>query len=728
MNSIKNDIKVLIVEDNPGDQFLLKEQLNYIIPSKNNIQIAESLSGALAIVNTFIPDIVLLDLTLPDSLGIHTFETINRSIPSVPIVVLSGMEDTRLALQAITRGAQDYLQKGDFDEKLLSRSIQYSIERKKTLEELKSSIERYTLVSKATNDMVWDWDIQNNTVYRNEEQFCRMLRLPASMKDLTGEFWFGRIHPDDLPVSQKLLEKIQHSPSIDVFESEHRFLNGEDKYVYLFDRGYIIRNDKGLPIRIIGSTQDITKQKEINGELNKLSMIARETKNGVIITDKNENIEWVNHAFEQISGYTLDTIKGKRPGDFLQGIETDPAQIAYMRSQIQKQKGFEIELVNYNREGKKYWTNLQVQPIFDEQGHLQQFFSIQSDITAQKKADEALKRSEEQYRYLFDNNPAPIFIWNIDDFSFAEVNETFIEVYGYSRFELASMNIKQIRREEEIPALIEFAKKARAAEHLHVTRLWKHRNKNGDMMYMQVSSQKIIYRNRPAILAIAINLTEKKLLELRLEEERRQKEKEITNAVITAQENGKEYIGKELHDNVNQILASARLYVGLSKKNNPGNNIQLADELLSKAIEEIRLLSHSLIPPSFDISNLSDGIEQIVSIVEAGTEIKFEKQYSGTNYSHIPPVVQLTMYRTVQEQINNILKYASAKKVLIKTERNEEELILTIMDDGIGFDTTKKSMGVGLLNIQTRASISNGKMILKSKPGEGCLLQLVFQL
>lgn len=724
----KMDIDVLIVEDNPGDQFLLTTHLKSIVADVKRIRVADDLSAAVEKLNDFIPHIILLDLTLPDSIGVETFQSINQLQPSIPIVILSGTEDAKVAVQAIAMGAQDYLLKGDFDERLLSRSMQYSIERKRTLEELKTSVERYTLVSQATNDMVWDWDIVGNTVYRNEEQFCRMLKLPASMKDFADNFWFGRIHPDDLSAMREVVEDFHTDVTKKVFESEYRFLNGEDQYIHLFDRGYILRNAQGKPVRVIGSTQDVTKQKEINIELQKLSRIAQETQNGVIITDKYEQIEWVNNAFERISGYTLNEIKGRKPGEFLQGSETDPAQVNYIRSQLRQQKSFKAELINYNRHGHKYWINLQVQPVFDEQGKLQQFFSIQTDITAQKKADEALKRSEEQYRYLFDNNPAPIFIWNIDDFSFAEVNETFLSVYGYSRAELADMTIKQIRPVEEIPSIIAFAKTVAKKEHFFVTRLWKHLNKNGEMMYMQVSSQKIAYRGRPAILAIAINITEKKMLELKLEEERQEKEKEITNAVITAQENEKQFIGRELHDNVNQILASARLYFGMSKKTISEEIVRQADQLVGKAIEEIRSLSHSLIPPQFDISDFGDGINQIVSFIEDQTDIKFIREYLDTDYSSVPEAVQLTMYRTVQEQLNNILKYAQAKTVLIRTVKKECEMTLLIQDDGVGFDSTKKSMGVGLLNIQTRASLSKGTMLLISNPGEGCSLQLQFRL
>ncbi len=728
MNLPKADLKVMIVEDNPGDQFLVSELLGLLRIHTSNICIADTIADAKVLLTNCKPDIILLDLTLPDSSGIETFQQLNTLEPTIPIVILSGIDDTNLALQAITFGAQDYLQKGDFDEKLLSRSIQYSIERKKTMEELKASVERYALVSKATNDMVWDWDMINDSVFRNEEQFCRLLKLPASVKDSSGEFWLGRVHPDDIHELSDLIENVKVDSSKNVFEIEYRFLNGEDNYLHLLDRGYILRDEHGQSVRIIGSTQDITRQKEINSELEKLSRIARETKNGVIITDKYQCVEWVNEAFERLSGYTLSEIKGLKPGSFLQGPETDSAQVAYMHTQLRKKKSFEIDLINYHKQGGKYWINLQVQPILDDRGNLQQFFSIQTDITAQKKAEEALIRSEEQYRYLFDNNPAPIFIWHIDDFSFAEVNETFVKTYGYSRSELSYMTIKQIRPVEEIPAIISFAKLSRKKEHFFVTRVWKHKTKKGDVIYMQVSSQRITYKNRPAILAIAIDITEKKMLELKLEEERKQKEKEITNAVLTAQENEKEFIGRELHDNVNQILASARLFFGVSKKTLSEETIQKADELVGKAIREIRALCHSLIPPSFDVTNLSDGIEQMVSLIENETDIRFIKQYHDADYSKLPQVMQLTIYRTVQEQLNNILKYARAKNVLIQTILHDKELTLVIEDDGIGFDTTQKKMGVVFLNIQTRASICNGTMELTSKPGEGCSLKLHFTL
>lgn len=112
----------------------------------------------------------------------------------------------------------------------------------------------------------------------------------------------------------------------------------------------------------------------------------------------------------------------------------------------------------------------------------------------------------------------------------------------------------------------------------------------GEEMYMQISSNRILFNDRPAILSISINITDKLELERKLEEERIERDKEVTQAVITAQENEREEIGRELHDNINQLLASSRLYLGLAKSDWEKHKVYAdeSDRLILKAIDEIR--------------------------------------------------------------------------------------------------------------------------------------------
>ena len=193
---LNNAINILMVEDNAGDQFLLSELLTASGINIKNLFSASRLDNAVGQLNNPI-DIILLDLSLPDSTGIDTFNTIIQHAGKTPVVILSGLTDTRLALEAITLGAQDYLIKGDFDEKLLAKTIRYSIERKKNIEAWQESMDRYNMVSKATNDMVWDWNVTTGEIYRNVESWNKLFE--SSLKELrpTEDFFMNHVHPDD---------------------------------------------------------------------------------------------------------------------------------------------------------------------------------------------------------------------------------------------------------------------------------------------------------------------------------------------------------------------------------------------------------------------------------------------------------------------------------------------------------------------------------------------------
>jgi len=135
-------------------------------------------------------------------------------------------------------------------------------------------------------------------------------------------------------------------------------------------------------------------------ESRKLAMIASRTDNAVILSDAAGRIEWVNEAFTRISGYTLEEVRGKTPGSILQGPATDPATAALMRRQVATGEGFRTEVLNYSKAGRKYWVAIEVQPIRDEAGTLQNFMAIESDVTDRKAAELRMAIQSEVSRVL----------------------------------------------------------------------------------------------------------------------------------------------------------------------------------------------------------------------------------------------------------------------------------------------------------------------------------------
>jgi signal transduction histidine kinase len=248
---------------------------------------------------------------------------------------------------------------------------------------------------------------------------------------------------------------------------------------------------------------------------------------------------------------------------------------------------------------------------------------------------------------------------------------------------------------------------------------------------MEITSHRVIFNGKVAVLAIGNNVTEKIMLEQELENEKIKKQQEITGAVISAQEKERQEIGSELHDNVNQILASSRLYLGLVRKNINGdvsNYLDETEKLISTAINELRKLSHTLIAPSMEETELVDAIEHLIISTSNATTINVSSNAQDFKEHLLPEKMKLAIYRIIQEQFNNILKYANATEIFVSLLNNEDgSTFVSVKDNGDGFDPTKKPKGVGLMNMRVRASLFNGETQIISAPGKGCELQVLFK-
>lgn len=133
---IKNNLKVLLIEDNPGDAILIKEHLLDVTDFNFDLEVASRLSEGIKLILQDQFDIILTDLGLPDSHGLDTLNMLVNQDQNLPIIVLTGLDDERIGIEAVQKGAQDYLVKGTVDGNVLTRSMRYAIERKKMADEL----------------------------------------------------------------------------------------------------------------------------------------------------------------------------------------------------------------------------------------------------------------------------------------------------------------------------------------------------------------------------------------------------------------------------------------------------------------------------------------------------------------------------------------------------------------------------------------------------------------
>jgi PAS domain S-box-containing protein len=144
----------------------------------------------------------------------------------------------------------------------------------------------------------------------------------------------------------------------------------------------------GNVIGSIGIHLDITEQKVQEEQLYVLSLIAEKNINAVIICDKIGNIEWANTSFLEMSGFSIEEIIKKKPGQFLQGPETNPETVGYLKDRIRKGLPFNCEIINYSKTGKKYWVGIKGQALYNKDNEIVKFFAIEEDITKKKEMEQ----------------------------------------------------------------------------------------------------------------------------------------------------------------------------------------------------------------------------------------------------------------------------------------------------------------------------------------------------
>src|SRR5580693_586315 len=223
------------------------------------------------------------------------------------------------------------------------------------------------------------------------------------------------------------------------------------------------------------------------------------------------------------------------------------------------------------------------------------------------------------------------------------------------------------------------------------------------------------------------DITVRKSAELKLLEsekelvrERLTRQKAMTHAALVAQENERAEIGKELHDNLNQVLGAAKLYIELAKTDDENREMCLEKStgFIVNVIEEIRRISKTLSTPGM-IMGLFESIKILLDDLMMVHALKIEFQEAGVDEETLDERLQVTIFRIVQEQLNNILKHAKATRATINLTKQGNEIILLISDNGNGCNFLEEEKGVGIINIKSRVELYHGRVMIESKPDEG---------
>jgi diguanylate cyclase (GGDEF)-like protein/PAS domain S-box-containing protein len=259
------EITILLIEDSPDDVALVKSVLDGDRDHPFRLDHRDRLGAGIERLQGGGVDLVLLDFSLPDSRGLETFRRVHSEYPSVPVIVLTSLEDDAVAVQAVSEGAQDYLVKRHIDGSLLDRAIRYALERHHIDAALRESEERYALAVRGANDGLWDWRVAEDRIYLSP-RWKQMLGYQGNEFGDSPEDWFGAIHPDDRDALKSALSA-QFEGEDEHFEHEHRMLTKQGEERWVLTRGVVVRDHEGSVIRMAGSQTDVTSRKRAEQQL-----------------------------------------------------------------------------------------------------------------------------------------------------------------------------------------------------------------------------------------------------------------------------------------------------------------------------------------------------------------------------------------------------------------------------------------------------------------------------
>ncbi|MFC4233464.1 PAS domain S-box protein [Parasediminibacterium paludis] len=334
-----------------------------------------------------------------------------------------------------------------------------------------------------------------------------------------------------------------------------------------------------------------------------------------------------------------------------------------------------------------------------------------------KKYITQLAESEKKYSDLFQLSPQPMCLYETDTYKIIYVNQAAINQYGYSYSEFLNMTLLDLVPKIVVPAIMTHVENQNRQLNNTYTGEFKVYTKGGQLLDTQTFSTPLIIGNKKTTLVMTVDVTEKNLYE-----------QKITRAIIQAQENERYEIGAELHDNVCQILTASHMSFKMLKNNLSNKDIvwyEQGAKYIQNATQEIRNLSHRLAPVFFEDTTLEEAIEGLINSIDIEQQYDIRLQFDDA-FKQFPckQEFQLTLYRILQEQFRNIVKYAHATIITVNGSITKDTLVLTITDNGVGFDAKRVKHGIGLANIKRRTEVFNGRFTIESSIGNGSTLSV----
>ena len=510
----------------------------------------------------------------------------------------------------------------------------------------------------------------------------------------------------------------------------------------------------------VGVLHDVTRQKLAQDELAKVSLVASYTDNMVIITDANGRTEWVNNAFVARTGYVLEDLRGRKPGEFLQGRDTDPNTRRQIAEALREGRSIRTELTNYTKAGDEYWVQIQITPIRNAAGVIEQYVSVQSDATDRRRAELEIRalnidlerRVDERaaqlssFKRALDQHGLVVISDDVGVISY--VNDRMCEVSGYSREELVGHTHAVMNSGYHSAEF--FADLWRT---ITAGQVWhgeiRNRTRCGKPLWLDTTIVPFVDANGVAeqFISIQTDITERKSAEERITMLNR----ELAaggERLVEANRELESFAYSVSHD-LRAPLRHIHGYLDMLKRATAGQLPERADRYIRTASDAAVQMGH-LIDDLLAFSRMGQAemrfasvdLSALIAEVRAGLMPQMEGRVIDWTIDAFPPVRgDASMLRQVLVNLlSNAIKYSGKQPVAeirVRCLDTEPGLVtISVQDNGAGFDMAFahklfgvfqrlhhadefEGTGIGLAIVRRIVSRHGGRIWAESAPGAG---------
>ncbi|KAA3598115.1 MAG: PAS domain S-box protein [Calditrichaeota bacterium] len=387
------NISILIIEDDPEDFTLFEDHLSEIKDfAKMNVSWAKTFDEGNDKLKTGKFDLCFADYNLGEKSGLDFILENSNQKYSPSFILITGLGNREIDLKAMEAGASDYLIKNEVNPSSLERTIRYTLSQKIIEEEFKISEDRLNLALNASNEGLWDWNLVTDKFYRSE-RWANILGYELSEIENVKKIWVDKIHPNDLERVHKSLD-LHLKGIIESYESEYRILTKSGKWIWILDKGKVVKRDENYkPLRMVGTHLDISEKKEYEEQLRQFSYIIEQSPIAIVLTDLVGDIEYVNKNFSNLSGFLKEEVIGRNLR-IQKSDNHDQEFFENLWKTLKEGKNFKGEIQNKHKDGNLYWENLTISPLRNLDNNVIKYIGFKEDISEKKKLEAQLIQAQ----------------------------------------------------------------------------------------------------------------------------------------------------------------------------------------------------------------------------------------------------------------------------------------------------------------------------------------------